>query len=431
LVVPAALTINTYLQLVDQSYNSSGTGSEAVYTNSLTISSGTTLDLNGLHLYTRQLLIDGTVVNGTITQVPPSAPQVLGTPAPANSCYTVGGTVLIEVTFSQAVIVVGTPQLTLNDGAVVNYTSGSGTPTLSFTYVVAAGQNTADLDYASAAALTLNGGSIVDPAGNVALLTLPATGADGLAAQNIVIDTTTPTAGTVSTTAAVSSWYTVGGTVSIAVKFNEAVTVSGTPQLTLNDGAVVNYTGGSGTAKLTFTYVVAAEQNTLDLDYASTAALSLNGGSIVDPAGNVAVLTLPATGTDGLASTDIVIDTQAPVVAKISVSQGPATGGTTLTITGTGLTTASRVKFGTVAASSFTVDSDSQITVTSPAGAAGTVDVTVSTIGGTSITSSVDQFVYVVVTTTISWNAPAAIIYGTALSGAELDANAGVAGIYS
>jgi autotransporter-associated beta strand protein len=141
------------------------------------------------------------------------------------------------------------------------------------------------------------------------VLTLPATGSDGLATKNIVIDTTPPTASAVSTTAAAGSTYGTGGTVPIAVAFSEPVIVNGTPQLTLNDGAVVNYTSGSGTATLTFSYVVVAGQNTTDLDYASTAALALNGGSIQDLAGNAAVLTLPATGSDGLATAGIVIDT--------------------------------------------------------------------------------------------------------------------------
>ena len=82
--------------------------------------------------------------------------------------------------------------------------------------------------------------------------------------------------------------------------------MTGTPQLTLNDGAAANYASGSGTATLTFNYTVAAGQNTADLDYASTGALHLNGGSIQDAAGNAAVLTLPATGTDGLATQKIV-----------------------------------------------------------------------------------------------------------------------------
>ena len=70
----------------------------------------------------------------------------------------------------------------------------------------------------------------------------------------------------------------------------------------------------------------------------------------------------------------------------------PLAGGTSVTIPGQGFTGATAVDFGTVAATSFTVTSDSQITATSPAESAGTVDVTVVTPGGISAISSADQF---------------------------------------
>ena len=106
----------------------------------------------------------------------------------------------------------------------------------------------------------------------------------------------------------------MGTAIPITVTFNEPVTVTGTPQLALNagSGAVAIYTGGSGTSALTFTYTVAAGDNSSDLDYASTTALALNGGSIQDAAGNAAVLTLPTIGTDGLATQNITINTQTP-----------------------------------------------------------------------------------------------------------------------
>ena len=63
----------------------------------------------------------------------------------------------------------GTPTLTLNDGGTATYTSGSGTTALTFTYTVAAGQNTPAL---AATALNLNGGTIKDGAGNAASLSL-------------------------------------------------------------------------------------------------------------------------------------------------------------------------------------------------------------------------------------------------------------------
>jgi type VI protein secretion system component Hcp len=65
-----ALANNTYVQLVDNAHNSSGTGAEAVYATSLTVAAGTTLDLNGLHFYARTVQINGTIVNGSVTLVP-------------------------------------------------------------------------------------------------------------------------------------------------------------------------------------------------------------------------------------------------------------------------------------------------------------------------------------------------------------------------
>jgi hypothetical protein len=64
-----------------------------------------------------------------------------------------------------------------------------------------------------------------------------------------------------------------------------------------------------------------------------------------------------------------------------------------VTITGTGLTGATAVKFGTENAAGFTVESDTVVKAESPtACTSGTVDVTVTTPSGTSPTSSVDHF---------------------------------------
>src|SRR5262249_25381662 len=74
-------------------------------------------------------------------------------------------------------------------------------------------------------------------------------------------------------------------------------------------------------------------------------------------------------------------------------------GAPAVTITGTNFSGATAVRFGSNAAGSFTVDSATQITTTSPAGV-GTVDVTVTTAGGTSAISSGDRFTYGLVGTT-------------------------------
>src|SRR5205814_2354316 len=71
----------------------------------------------------------------------------------------------------------GTPRITLNTApnAVVDYSSGSGTSSLTFNYTVQAGDTQASaLDYLNTGALALNGGTIKDVALNNATLTLPA-----------------------------------------------------------------------------------------------------------------------------------------------------------------------------------------------------------------------------------------------------------------
>lgn len=85
----------------------------------------------------------------------------------------------------------------------------------------------------------------------------------------------------------------------------------------------------------------------------------------------------------------------APTVSGVSPDVGPTAGGTAVTITGSGFSGASRVQFGSVAAVSFTVASAMSITATSAPAAAGTVDVTVTTGGGTSVTSPADDFTFV------------------------------------
>jgi len=91
-------------------------------------------------------------------------------------------------------------------------------------------------------------------------------------------------------------------------------------------------------------------------------------------------------------STDFV---SPPRVTTVSVTSGPTVGGTNVTITGTGFTGATAVTFGATPAPSFAVSGDTSITAVSPATSAGTVDVTVTTAGGTSAASAADQFTFI------------------------------------
>ena len=109
---------------------------------------------------------------------------------------------------------------------------------------------------------------------------------------------------------------------------NKAVTVTGTPTLTLNDGAIATYTGGSGTNALTFSYTVAAADSTVPT-LAVTQVNLPSGATVMDAAGNVADLSGAATTFPGLS-----ID---PPPIVVSVSETPSTGdlgvGKTVTLT--------------------------------------------------------------------------------------------------
>lgn len=66
-----------------------------------------------------------------------------------------------------------------------------------------------------------------------------------------------------------------------------------------------------------------------------------------------------------------------PSISMVSPNSGPATGDTAVTITGTGFQTGAIVRFGTIQATSVVVVSSTQITATTPASTAGTVNVQV------------------------------------------------------
>lgn len=84
-----------------------------------------------------------------------------------------------------------------------------------------------------------------------------------------------------------------------------------------------------------------------------------------------------------------------PAISSIAPNFGSIAGGTSVTITGTNLNAASAVKFGSTPATGFTVESETQITAIAPRSTAvGPVDVTATTLAGTSPTVRSDEFFY-------------------------------------
>ena len=118
-------------------------------------------------------------------------------------------------------------------------------------------------------------------------------------------------------------------------------------------------------------------------------------------AGMVHVTVTTGGGTSSTGANDHFTYVAAPTITAIAPHAGPAGGGTVVTITGTGflgtggvggVTGASGVKFGQVNAATYTVNSATQLTTTSPAAPGGTVHIRVTSGGGTSAPVAADQF---------------------------------------
>ena len=118
------------------------------------------------------------------------------------------------------------------------------------------------------------------------------------------------------------------------------------------------------------------------------------GASMAFDAANSTAVLFGGSGSEGALADTWILSQQPPAVTGLSPAAGPTSGGTSVTISGSGFSGATAVAFGTTAATSFTVNSDSQITATSPAGAASTVDVRVTTLIATSTIISADRFTY-------------------------------------
>ncbi|MEP9357665.1 Ig-like domain-containing protein [Sphingomonas sp. KR3-1] len=162
---------------------------------------------------------------------------------------------------------------------------------------------------------------------------------------------------------------------------------------------------------------------------------ALNGGSAALPAGvtlnsnctltgtpttpgtysfNVDITDSSVTGANGgtasaytqsnEAITNFVITQDAPTVASLAPSTGSTAGSTSVVLTGTNFYNITAVSFGGTAAGSFVRDSATQITAVSPSHAAGTVNVVVTTSGGTSASAPGNQFIF-----SVPPNAPVAV----------------------
>ena len=166
-----------------------------------------------------------------VLQVAPTITNVTGA---ADGWYRAGQNLDFTVSFSENVMVSGTPTIRLTIGLSsrsASYLSGSGSSSLIFRYTVQAGDNDGD-GIASASPVALNGGTIQDAAGNGATLTFipPIT-------TGVLVDTIAPALSVLSINDGAAQRSMVK---KLALSFGEKVVLgTGAVTLTMSDGSDV------------------------------------------------------------------------------------------------------------------------------------------------------------------------------------------------
>ena len=369
---------------------------------------GTTVTIAGTSLANASAVDFGSTAATIISD---SASQIVAT-APAGSAGTVDVTVTTAQTTSVGGVTItsggSTSAISAEDHysylpvAAVSGLSPSSGPTTGGTSVTISGS---DLAGATAVAFGTTVGTITADSGTQIVVTAPSE-----AAGSIDVTVTTP-GGTSATGSADRFTYTQAAPVVSSVSPSAGSTAGGTT-VTISGGGLagatsVHFGGAAGSI----------------VSSSPTQIVATSPGSA---AGGVDVTVTTPGGTSATGSADRFTFTQAaPVVSSVSPSSGPTAGGTTVTIAGTSLAGATSVHFGSGVGAVLS-DSPTQIVASSPASGPGSVDVTVTTPGGTSSTGPADTFAYLGVPT-VAFVSPSSgpatggsivVIDGTNLGGA-------------
>jgi hypothetical protein len=221
--------------------------------------------------------------------------------------------------------------------------------------------------------------------------------------------TITASSGDVTQTGSLSGTWAWSGTGDEGHPYTVTVTATNADGSTAATSFQVSFTG--------VTPSVAADQPSVSAPPSTTATntgtyslyggtVSVSGPGVVDNgdgtwawsgttvAGAPYTVTVTATNSDGATATTSFTVDPAPAVSSISPAAGPPSGGTSVTLTGSGFTGATRVLFGPNPSPSFVVNSDGHISAVSPSGSVGRVNVVVVTPYGVSAKIPADVFGY-------------------------------------
>jgi hypothetical protein len=354
---------------------------------------------------------------------------ITGTGLTGATSVTIGGVAATGVTVVSATSITATTPAHAAGATdvVVTTTGGTGTGTGLYTYfsaptVTAISPHSGTTTGGTAVTITGTGltGATSVTIGGVAATGVTVVGATSITATTPAhavgaVDVVVTTPGGTGTGTGLYSYASIPSVTSISPTIGPtaggtAVTVTGT-----------NFTGATS---VTIGGVVAT-------GFAIVSATSITAITPPHAAGTVDVAVTTSAGTG--VGTGLYIYAAVPTVTSVAPASGPVTGGASVTITGTNLTGATSVTIGGVAATGVTVASATSITATTPAHSAGTVNIAVTTPGGTGTGTGLYTYSAAPSVTAISPNSgttaggTSVTITGTSLTGATSVTIGGVA----
>src|SRR6478735_3950866 len=356
---------------------------------SATTRGGTTVTLTGTGLYRTSAVLFGATPAGGLTRL--SATQVRVTvPAHAAGAVDVrattpGGTspVASGARFTYTAPPVVTPPAVrglsvsagpLRGGTVVTLTGTRFTGATAVTF----GATTARFTVLSATQLRVT--SPARPAGLVNVHVRTAAGISyGYSANSFAYETV-PTLTGISSAVTSRARYGYQAPPAVASLSTTAGPVRG--------GTVVTLTGTR------FTGVTRVDFGGTPARFTFVSATSIRATTPAHAAGVVAVTVTTPYGTSPEHTSSTFAFDPVPAITSLSPQTGPPSGGTVVTLTGTGLSRATAVRFGSVAASNLVRVSATTLRATTPRHASGPVDVQVTTPRGTSATGVGARFAY-------------------------------------
>lgn len=276
---------------------------------------------------------NGTATSGsiTITDTVNVTLKVIACDAAGNASSPVTGSYTYDVTPPNAPVVTGSATATTTT-PTWTWTSGGG-GNGNYRYKLDSSDLTSGTTATSTASYT-PGSGLTDGLHTVYVQEKDDAGnwsATGSFATTIVPYITSVTSNTTNAT------YGMGTVIDVRVTYSSDVTVTGTPQIAMATGGTTRYATYASAASSTvliFNYTVGSGDASSDLNYASTSALDLNGGTIKSAANDDASLTLPATaGASSLAGSKAIVIAATPPGTFSITGPAASTNSTTPSVT--------------------------------------------------------------------------------------------------